>query len=611
MNRFFYSFLFACICVSASVAQHTYWQQGISYDMNVNVDVETHTFDGIQKVVYTNNSPDDINKIFYHLYFNAFQPGSMMDERNKFLPDADPRVGARIGALSPDEMGQLHATLIRQNGKPVRFEEVGTILEVTLNDVIRPGESSTLEMVFNGQVPIQIRRSGRDNAEGISYSMAQWYPKVCAYDYRGWHANPYIGREFYGTWGDFNVNITIDKNYVIGATGELMNADEIGHGYADIKKPKSKKGMLTWKFEAKNVIDFVWAADPDYRHVMFKGKHSPMMHFFYQPGEETEAWKRLPEIMDDAFEFINARYGKYPYPVYAFIQGGDGGMEYPMATLITGNRSLPSLVGVSVHELMHSWYQMMLGTDEARFAWMDEGFTSYASTEVMNYLKEKHGFGRASEANELHAGSIGGYANFSQSGYEEPLSTHSDHYNTNSAYSVGAYVKGAVYLAQMRYLIGEENFDKMMLQYFDEWKFKNPEPHHLLRIAEKLSGLELDWFNQYFINTTHTVDYAIDTTYEGGNAITLRRIGIFPMPIDVEVTYEDGSRTNHTIPLRMMRGAKKSEEHISYTVEEDWPWTHSSYTLTTAKDRKISKVVIDASDRLMDIDRSNNTWSKN
>lgn len=608
MNRIFYLFFVVCCTVVTSVAQHGYWQQHITYDMNIDMNVKDHTFDGMQRVIYTNNSPDDIDKIFYHLYFNAFQPGSMMDERNKVLPDSDPRVGARIGALAPNETGQLHAEFVRQDGTPVMFEEVGTILEVTLKRAVKPGESTLLEMKFNGQVPLQIRRSGRNSAEGIAYSMSQWYPKVCAYDYRGWHANPYIGREFYGTWGDFNVNITIDKSYTVGASGVLVNADKIGHGYADIKKPKAKKGKLTWKFEAKNVHDFVWGADPDYKHVMFQGEHSPMMHFLYQPAEDTEAWKRLPEIMDDAFDYINERYGEYPYPVYSFIQGGDGGMEYPMATLITGHRSLPSLVGVSVHELVHSWYQMILATDEARFAWMDEGFTSYVSAEVMDYLKGIHGFGSVSEANELHARTINSYLNFAQSGYEEPLSIHSDHYATNSAYGVGAYVKGAVYLAQMRYLIGEENFNTLMLEYFNQWKFKNPEPHHFLRIAEHISGLELDWFNQYFINTTHTVDYAIDSTYNGGNEIKLRRVGEFPMPVDVRVEYADGSHTNHTIPLRIMRGAKKSEEGISYSVEKDWPWTHPTYSFTVADNKKVASVVIDASERLMDANRKNNSW---
>ena len=602
-------FILTIGCYLTGFSQHTYWQQKIRYDMSVDVDVKKHQFTGMQRIQYTNNSPDEIDRVFYHLYFNAFQPGSMMDVRNKFLPDADPRVGSRIGALTPEGEGHLHADWVRQDGQNTKILESGTILEVNLIKPIMPGETTTLEMKFKGQVPEQIRRSGRDNAEGISYSMAQWYPKLCEYDYRGWHANPYVGREFYGVWGDFDVKITIDKKYIVGATGVLKNADDIGYRYSDRSKPKSKKGKVKWHFVAQNVHDFVWAADPDYKHVVYQAGESPEMHFLYQESEQTEAWDRLPEIMADAFGFINKKYGKYPYPVYSFIQGGDGGMEYPMATLITGNRSLPSLVGVSVHELLHSWYQMVLGTDEARFAWMDEGFTSFASAETMNYLKEKHGFGKPFEGLELHERTVTGFANFTKSGIEEPLSTHSDHYNTNAAYGVGAYVKGAVYLIQMRYIIGEENFDKVMLAYFDTWKFKHPEPHNFLRIAEQISGLEMDWFNQYFINTTHTIDYGLDTAWNAEEGvIELRRIGRFPMPVDVRIDYTDGTKSFHTIPLGIMRGAKSREKNIRYKVEPDWAWTNASYELTIDEGKTPSKIEIDASHRLVDVDRSNNVW---
>ena len=595
----------------SNFAQHTYWQQHVDYVMNIDMDVKTHKFNGNQKITYTNNSPDVIRSVFYHLYFNAFQPGSMMDMRNKFLPDADPRVGERIGGLTEAGEGHIHAEWVKQDGNNVGFEEAGTILEVKLHTALKPGESTVLEMKYFGQVPEQIRRSGRDNAEGIDYSMSQWYPKLCEYDYRGWHANPYIGREFYGVWGDFDVKIKIAKNYVVAATGVLQNAGLIGYGYSDRSKPKAKKGKIEYHFKAQNVHDFVWAADPDYKHVTLQSKHGPEMHFFYQEGEQTEAWDRLPEIMDDAFGFMNKKYGKYPYPVYSFIQGGDGGMEYPMATLITGNRSLPSLVGVSVHELFHSWYQMILGTDEARFAWMDEGFTSYASAETMDYLKGEHGFGNTFNGVDLHAGTIGGFIGFTKSGYEEPLSTHSDHYNTNSAYGVGAYVKGAVYLSQIRYLIGEENFDKLMLDYFNTWKFKHPEPHNFLRIAEKISGLELDWFNQYFINTTHTIDYAVDSVWKNDNTmIRLQRVGFFPMPVDLTIDYADGSSSHHTIPLRIMRGEKQKEKNIEYRVEQDWPWTNEFYDLKVAGGKQVTNIEIDASMRMADADRLNNTWPR-
>ncbi|MBV6653395.1 MAG: M1 family metallopeptidase, partial [Mameliella sp.] len=347
---------FICFLVIASLqAQPDRWQQSAKYTMDIDFDVAKHQYNGKQTLVYTNNSPDTLHQVFYHLFFNAFQPNSMMDIRSQNMNDADPRVGSRIGSLGPNEIGYHKINSLTMDGKAVDFEVVGTILEVQLPMPILPQSKVVFEMAYESQVPVQIRRSGRDNAEGISYSMTQWYPKMCEYDYQGWHANPYVGREFHGIWGAFDVTIHIDSKYTIGGSGYLQNPKEIGHGYTS-KAVKVKNGKkLSWHFVAPDVHDFAWGADPDYKHTSLKRKDGVVMHFFYQENEQTkENWEALPAIMDEAFEFINKHYGQYPYQQYSFVQGGDGGMEYPMATLITGERSLPSLVGVSVNELIHS-----------------------------------------------------------------------------------------------------------------------------------------------------------------------------------------------------------------------------------------------------------------
>ena len=209
------------------------WQQRAKYTMEIDMDVETNRFKGIQKIEYTNNSPDELDMVFYHLYFNAFQPGSMMDVRSRTIADPDGRVRDRISKLGPDEIGYQKIDSLTMNGQMVEFMVEGTVLEVKLPQAIKSGETVTFDMTFEGQVPVQIRRSGRDNAEGVRYSMAQWYPKMAEYDYQGWHADEYIGREFYGVWGEFDVKISIDKDYVIGGTGYLQNPLEIGHGYED------------------------------------------------------------------------------------------------------------------------------------------------------------------------------------------------------------------------------------------------------------------------------------------------------------------------------------------------------------------------------------------
>ncbi len=599
-------------------AQRTYWQQEANYTMEIDVDTENHQYSGTQTIEYTNNSPDVLDRVYYHLYFNAFQPGSMMDVRSRTIQDPDGRVRDRISKLSDDEIGYQKVKSLKHDGKDVKFVHDGTILIVELDKPIQPGATSTFEMEWDAQVPLQIRRSGWNNAEGVEFSMSQWYPKMAEYDYMGWHPNPYIGREFHGIWGDFDVKITIDSDYVIGGTGVLQNPNEIGHGYEDDgvklnrRNPNSK---ITYHFIAEDVIDFFWGADPDFIHTTAQVPNGPKLHFFYQETvdqeatpEENEAykqyWEQLPELTIKGFEYAIENFGKYPYPQFSTVQGGDGGMEYPMGTLITGGRSLGSLVGVTVHEFYHSWFQGVLATNEALYPWMDEGFTSYASAETMMHI-----FNRKSDF--PYAGSYRGYFSIAGTDAEEPLTTHADHYKTNRAYSVASYSKGAVYLGQLSYIIGEDTFRKGMLTYFDEWKMKHPTSHDFLRVMEKESGMVLDWYHEYFVQSVKTVDYGIRALVGDNNktVIELERIGMMPMPMDVMVEYEDGSSEMFYIPLRIMRGEKPTENDVKRTTLDDWPWTNPTYKFEISKPASSIKTVsIDPSQRLADVDKSNNSF---
>lgn len=600
---------------AANRADDERWQQHAKYTMEIDMDVETNQFEGEQVLVYTNNSPDALDKVFYHLYFNAFQPGSMMDVRSRTIEDPDGRVRDRISKLSESEIGYQRINQLSMNGKDVDYKVEGTVLEVSLNEAIQPGETVTFEMSFEGQVPVQIRRSGRDNAEGVRYSMAQWYPKMAEYDYQGWHADEYIGREFYGVWGDFDVKISIDEDYVIGGTGYLQNPLEIGHGYEDAGQTVNKKvkdGKLTWHFVAPDVHDFMWAADPEYQHDKLTMENGTVLHFFHKKGQNDGNWEQLMPLTERAFEFANANFGQYPYKQFSVIQGGDGGMEYPMSTLITGaSRSLRSLVGVTVHEFMHDWYHGVLGSNEALHPWMDEGFTSYASGRISAHLFQPDEPTNTTLDNLGTRAGQGSYLRIAQSGREEPMSTHSDHYDLNGAYSSAAYGKGAVWMSQLGYVIGEEARDKGLLEYFDTWKFKHPNPNDVLRIFEKVSGLELDWYNEYFVYTTKQLDYGVKEVVGEGNEtkITLEKLKQMPMPMDVVVTYKDGTKEVHYMALRMMRGEKPAETDDTRVVHADWPWTNPSYSFSL--DRPISDIVsveIDPSGRMADINRENNKW---
>ncbi|WP_431167190.1 M1 family metallopeptidase [Tenacibaculum halocynthiae] len=583
---------------TTKTSSSTYWQQRVNYTMDIDMNVKTYQYKGIQKLVYTNNSPDVLNKVFYHLYFNAFQPNSQMDVRSRNIKDPDKRVNDRISKLSPSEIGYIKVNTLKQNGSAVKYETVGTILEVTLNQPIQPGESVTFDMVFNAQVPKQIRRSGRDNKEGVALSMTQWYPKMAEYDFEGWHTPPYLGREFHGVWGDFDVTLHINKNYVVGGTGYIQNPQEVGHGYENKKEelniPSGKK--LTWKFKAPNVHDFTWAADPEYIHDTYTMKNGIDLHFLYKKNLSAfyqKNWKKLQPKTAELMNYFSKHIGAYPYKQYSVIQGGDGGMEYAMCTLITGKRKWGSLFGVTAHELAHTWFQFLLATNESKHPWMDEGFTTHISNKATNEILEQ---GRENP----QSGSYRHYNYVVNNNAEEPLSTHADRYHTNMAYSMGSYSKGNIFLTQLQYIIGKENVAKTLKKYFTDFSFKHPTPNDIKRTAEKVSGIQLDWYLNEWTQTTHTIDYGIKSVT--GKEITLERIGQMPMPIDVSVTYTDGTKESFNIPLRMMRGEKPTSAKIL----EDWTFAHPTYSFSTSKN--IKSVEIDPSKLMADINQENNVF---
>ncbi|MBQ4801473.1 M1 family metallopeptidase [Aquimarina sp. MMG015] len=601
-------FLISVLGVSAQ-NNTSYWQQHVDYKMNVDMNVENFQYKGTQELVYTNNSPDSLYQVFYHLYFNAFQPGSEMDVRSRNIEDPDPRVMDRISKLTPEEIGYLKISSLKQNGKEVTYEIAGTVLEVELNEPIAPGKKVTFSMNFDGQVPNQIRRSGRNSSEGVALSMTQWYPKMAEYDFEGWHADPYIAREFHGVWGNFDVTINIDKNYILGGSGYLQNPQEIGYGYEKPGTKIKRKGKkLSWHFIAPNVHDFTWAADPEYIHDTVQVPDGPVLHFLYKNKEEyLENWKKLQPKSVDLMKYFSTTIGKYPYDQYSIIQGGDGGMEYAMCTLITGGRSFGSLVGVTAHEMAHAWFQHILATNEAKHEWMDEGFTSYISTLAMDKVMEQN-------KNNPMTGMYRGYFQLATSGIEQPQSTHADRYTRNGAYGASAYAKGAVFMAQLGYVIGEENLSKTIHRYFDEWKFKHPTPNDFKRIAEKISGIQLDWYLTDWTQTTNTVDYGIKEVSEKGNttSITLERIGLMPMPVDLYIEYIDGTKESFYIPLRMMRKNKTNPfPKMNRTILSDWTWTHPNYSLEISKHKSsIKSIEIDITKQMADINSNNNNFSQ-
>ncbi len=594
-----------------------YWQQQADYKLEVKMDVKNYKYTGSQEVIYTNNSPDTLRKIYFHLFNNAFQPNSEMDCRLHCISDPDGRMvtkfkvnnidkkESRIAKLQPNESGYLHLSNIKQDNQNVDFKEIETIAEIILDKPILPGEKTILSFNFEGQVPLQIRRSGRNNKEGVELSMAQWYPKVVEYDFEGWHATSYISREFHGVWGNFDVKITIDKNYILGGTGYLQNGNQIGYNYQDkdieVKIPKKTK-ELTWHFVAPNVHDFTWAADKEYIHDVYEGPNNVQLHFLYKNNPKIiENWKNLQPKTAQIMDIYNNLVGQYPYKQYSVIQGGDGGMEYAMCTLILGEGKFDGLLGVTAHEMGHSWFQGVLAFNEGKHSWMDEGFTTYIEDYALNELAEN-------KSTNPFQGSYKNYYSLVKSGKEQPLSTHSDRFDENRVYSTSSYFKGSIFLSQLEYLLGKENLHKTLKRLYQEYQFKHPTPNDVKRIAEKVSGAHLDWYLVDWTQTTNTIDYAIKNVSESDNKtlISLERIGRTPMPIEINIEFEDGSKENYYIPFRMMYYSKSG-----ITVLKDWAWGNPEYEFSISKKlNAIKKITIDDSLLMADVNRENNVFKK-
>ncbi len=624
-----YSF-FALLAMATSTslfAQPERWQQQINYKIDAALDVQKNTIKGTEEILYTNNSTDTLHKVYFHMYWNAFQPNSNMDTRSRELgkttftnrrgdevKDWDMRVRDRIQNLKPEEYGIQKVNTIMINGKAQLLKEHETILEVVLTQPILPKTSVKMNVSFEAQVPVQVRRAGRDNAEGVRYSMSQWYPKMVEYDYQGWNTNPYIAREFYGVWGNYEVTLRTDKNYMIGGTGVLQNPTA----------PLDKDGYKVWNFKGNMIHDFVWFADNNFKHLSKEVRKGLTLHVYYKAkdAKADSAWANVLWAAEKVLPFMEQKMGAYPYPQYSFIQGGDGGMEYAMATLLKG----PGL-GTVFHEWIHSWYQHILGSNESLYAWMDEGFTSYGEEMVSHYYETNFATQSPyiSEAAKkqvqvnlerqskllpaVQNGNYSGYIALAKSGYEEPMSTHADHFNTNYAYSSAAYSKGGTFLGLLGYVMGEAKRDQLMLNYYNTWKFKHPNANDFIRVAEKTSGLQLQWLKEYWVNSTKTIDYGLNDIQVSGNAalISIQRVGKFPMPIEVVVTYKDGSSELHYIPLDLMLGGKAQEGAMKQINHPEWKWTHPTYTFESTQPLSaIKSIEIDPSQRMPDINRSNN-----
>lgn len=646
------------------------WQQDAHYTIDAELDTRTHRLSGREKIQYTNHAPDTLHALYLNLYVNAFRKHSRMrqyqDERYRAFG------GSLLGYYPDYILGNMEILGVYDGQGRVLFdEEDDTILKVSLREPLAPGGRVTVYIEFEETVPFLIRRMGRRNREGIDYSMAQWYPKLCVYDRNGWHLDTYLGREFYGEFATYEVSLTLPEAYVIGATGTLVNAsspgammqipadstrrdrldeqtrvpsypavdnpdqpdtllnqnhelEELLSRFSSLSTEMASGGQRTWRFRAERVHDFAWCADPDYRYDSVLCGPT-RVHFLYLPSVARQ-WERMKEWTGAILDYMNAHVGPYPYPDLTIAQAGDGGMEYPSIAFITGNRPPYSLASVTAHEVIHNWFYGALANDEVHEAWMDEGITSYYTTRVMNtlfgrYAMRDYGtpFKQKHYPNEdALVSTFASYEWWAKQGWEEKTLTHSDRFISDESYAYSVYTKGHVFMNVLEYYFGREAFDRLMRRYYETHAFTHVSTDGFRRFLEQESGTELEWLFEQWLGTTRTCDYGIRDidgrwVVEGGRRfyaaeIHLRRYGLIEMPLDVVVTLKNKSQYGYRIPAHMLDADKPGLERRPV-----WDFSTRAYTLILELDDAIESVAIDTSRMMPDANRRDNAtglWNK-
>ncbi|HYG37049.1 MAG TPA: M1 family metallopeptidase [Cytophagales bacterium] len=501
-----------------SFAQEAYWQQHVDYTIDVSLNDKEHTLKGFLNLVYTNNSPDTLNFIWFHLWPNAYKNKRTAFAKQLFR-DKD---GKKLWKSMKDK-GSIDSLNFHVNGQKARIEEDPEnidIIKILLPSSLEPGKRVTITTPFLVKLPTYISRMGH---HGNSYMLCQWYPKPAVYDRKGWHPMPYLDQgEFYSEFGSFNVNITLPSSYIVGASGLLENESELAvyketGGYNYLNGEDNKKynyiGTSPYKtlnYSSDSIHDFAWFADKDfiieYDTLKLASGKTVDVFAYHQPNG-SKHWEKGTDYIKDAVKKYSGWIGEYPYPVVQAVEGPDnansGGMEYPMITLITKpDADEESLDAVITHEVGHNWFFSILGSNERTHAWMDEGINSYYQ---FRYEAEKYRgnslFGnnipkevKAQPADEF-LGMI--YNALSKVPMEKPIETPSASFTDKQEYGAVVYLKAAIWMYILELSLDKNKLDKAIQTYYDQWKFKHPYPEDLKAIFEKTLKVNIDPLFEY------------------------------------------------------------------------------------------------------------------
>lgn len=589
------SALLLLLLVPTFLCSQSYWQQDVHYAIDARLDPDRNIITGRETLDYRNNSPDTLRVVYVRLYWNLFRYGSYgqrFEERQKsYFKDSSG--GVTITKLTA---GAGNAET------PLGFTVDNTLMEVPLPVPLPPGESRRFNFVFEEKIHSTGIRSGH---QGRDYNIAQWYPQISTYDKHGWDKTQYLGpAEFHNEYGSFDVSITIPRSFTLGYTGTLLNPSDVypdsiqqrlRESYGNVQTVRvadysgkqwepGDTALVTWKCHADSVRDFAFAANEHYSwDVTYwspgPGERPIAIHAMYFT-DKAQFWKDAAKFGQHAISFFSTHFGLYAYPSMFMVEGViGGGMEYPGIIFNghIGDENSHSLFGVLTHEVGHSWYPMMIGSDETYYAFMDEGFntfiTSLATEDFYGPVNNEYTwttwyqkllcFPNDDSRDRLQRGSIW----LAKTGFEEPIATHTLRFEEQGLSGNSIYTKTAAVMYMLQYVLGDSVFEHVMKEYYTRWKFKHPYPEDFYAVAEQASGVkDLRWFFDEWFNRTETCDYSVcglSSSPQRGNDGTYYRTSFSVhrnrpaiMPVDVRVTMADGSTRTIWFPIDLWKNAE-------------------------------------------------------
>ena len=592
-----------------------YWQQRVNYHIEAELDPRTARLSGQEQVVYVNASPDTLTGLVLHLDQNLFRAGA---------PRTEPTPTTEGMILEQVTVDGREAHEVRRGPAARPFYQVDhTIMELALSHPLLPRDTARLEIAWHLAVPpAGAPRMGHEGTQ--LYLVAQWYPQVAVYDdVRGWDTHPYLGTgEFYLEYGDFDVDLTLPEGYLVGATGVLLNPDEVlstverqrialaarvdtvvhvigpDDRLPGVLTQQAPGGQLTWRFRARNVRDFAFAASNRYvwdaTHALTPDTdadgqpESVRINALYRP--EARTWREAAVYTRHAIAFHSAHWLPYIYPQMTAVEGPEEGMEYPMLVFVSAYPDAHELLSVITHETGHQWFPMMVGSDEHDDAWQDEGINTYIEDlATLDFLP----------GTDVWSEDFMAYLGIAGTGAEVPMMRGADLYGDERAYGVASYMKPALVLRALGTVIGQERVHQGLRQYAAIWKLKHPQALDFFNGMDTTAGQDLGWFWYPWFYTTEVLDQAIAgvqrTPVAGGGervAITIGELGQIPMPVLLRLTLADGKTQDVTLPATIWLGGARQ------------------YVETVPTAAPVQRVVIDPDRLLPDVDRGNNEWPK-